>query len=446
MQIITKWNRLNNQTESCYMDVLIVHYHLNPGGVTKIIEAQIKALKNAGSLTKIAVLCGNSNKTTLLSGISVKENHLLDYHIPSSELPEQKTRLSDIVSLILENTTKSTVIHFHNPNLGKNPLLTAAVYKLAKAGFAVVNHCHDFAEDRPANIALLDKVIPKVTGAAVSEILYPDFHGYHFVVINSCDYNRLIKQGISESRVHLLQNPVLPPDQAMVVTAERKELLKQKLGLDPGKMLCTYPVRVIRRKNIGEFILLAMIHSGAANFVVTLPPRNPEEILHYNRWKQFCLKNAIDIKFEAGETIDFKELLEISDFCVTTSIKEGFGMVFLEPWLVGTPVIGRSIPCVIQDLQRTGLEFPRLYDAIVVDERQGDFKDFDPEQQENFIAGIMKNPEKKLKLLNDNPFIKSFLEYIPGEIIKKNRDIVLERFSINQYGKELLGIYSEISQ
>jgi glycosyltransferase involved in cell wall biosynthesis len=428
------------------MDVLIVHYHLNPGGVTNIIESQIKALKNTGSLSKIALLCGNSNKTTHLSGISVKENQLLDYHIPSSALPEQKSRLSAIVSLIIKNTAKSTVIHFHNPNLGKNPLLTAAVYMLAKAGFAIVNHCHDFAEDRPANVDLLDRVIPEVTGTTVNEVLYPNYRSYHFVVINSCDYKRLIKQGISGNRVHMLQNPVLPPDYSSVVTAERKKFLKQKLGLDPGKLLCTYPVRVIRRKNIGEFILLAVIFSGKAGFVVTLPPRNPEEILYYNRWKEFCQENAIDVIFEAGETIDFKELLAISDFCVTTSIKEGFGMVFLEPWLVGTPVIGRSIPCVIQDLQQSGLEFPRLYGSIIVNERDTDFKDFDPDQQENFIAGIMKSPEKKLKLLNDNPFIESFLDYIPGEIIRKNRDIVLERFSINQYGKELLGIYSEISQ
>ena len=27
------------------MDVLILHYHLNPGGVTKIIESQIKGLR-----------------------------------------------------------------------------------------------------------------------------------------------------------------------------------------------------------------------------------------------------------------------------------------------------------------------------------------------------------------------------------------------------------------
>ena len=63
----------------------------------------------------------------------------------------------------------------------------------------------------------------------------------------------------------------------------------------------------------------------------------------YNQWINFCNGNEIDIVFEAGKKVNFEKLLRGTDFCITTSYKEGFGMVYLEPWLLDTPVVGRDI-------------------------------------------------------------------------------------------------------
>ncbi len=158
-----------------------------------------------------------------------------------------------------------------------------------------------------------------------------------------------------------MPNPVKANSPKQDVTKEElKNSLCRRLDLDPGLKLCTYPVRAIKRKNLGEFILLAAIFTGKAHFTVTQPPRNPAEIPQYNRWKAFCLDKGIRVKFEAGEMIDYEDLIYISDFCITTSIREGFGMVYLEPWLAGTPVIGRELSCILGRFKKPGYEISKV--------------------------------------------------------------------------------------
>ena len=76
-----------------------------------------------------------------------------------------------------------------------------------------------------------------------------------------------------------------------------------------------------------------------------------------------------------------------SDYCVTTSMMEGFGLTYLEPWLEGIPVIGRNIETCTVDLKRNGLRFPLLYDRFIVPFKgeKTDFKDLDQQQQQQVI-------------------------------------------------------------
>ncbi len=122
-------------------------------------------------------------------------------------------------------------------------------------------------------------------GLSSSEILYPDLPGYHFAVLNSCDFNRVIQKGIPRDKVHLLQNPVSTKSgKSHKIRAE----IISRLGLDNQKKIITYPVRAIRRKNIGEFILLAVIFQDSCQFNITQAPKNPAEVPAYLRWKLFC--------------------------------------------------------------------------------------------------------------------------------------------------------------
>ena len=284
-----------------------------------------------------------------------------------------------------------------------------------------------------------------LSGISSREVLYPDLPGYHFAVLNSCDYKRVLENGVTPDRVHLLQNPVS-------IASRRKYEMKAdivaRLGLDPEKKIITYPIRAIRRKNIGECILLAVLFEGTCQFNITQAPRNPAELPAYMRWKNFCEENKIQVKFETGVIVNHEDLIGISDFCITTSIREGFGMVYLEPWLAGTPVSGRDIPCITDDLRKYKLEFPRLYDRIEVETVTGncDFRDLETGEQENLILRLLKSPREKELILRSNLFLDSLFNDVPPELIRKNRLLIRKHFSTTTYGKRLFTLYKNLSR
>jgi glycosyltransferase involved in cell wall biosynthesis len=193
---------------------------------------------------------------------------------------------------------------------------------------------------------------------------------------------------------------------------------------------------------------MAVLFAEAANFAITLAPLNPVEIPGYERWKSFCDQNSINVMFEASDRVNYKELIAASDFCITTSIREGFGMVYMEPWLAGTPVIGREISCVIGDLKQSGLRFPRLYEKLQVETPLGkkDFKDISVDEQENVILSALKDRGIKKEIFQANAFLDTWLNRFPDDLILNNQKIIRQKFSLEEYGKQLFGFYSEISR
>lgn len=425
------------------MKIAILHYHLHPGGVTRIIELQVRSLSKAIENEEIMILCGSSVSESDFAEVPVIEDNCLLYDESVEVTARFTEKVAMIRSFIIQHAN-GFILHCHNPNLGKNPALTLAIYQLARQGFNIVNHCHDFPEDRPENMQRLNSMIEQ-SGLSLREVLYPDLPGYHFAVLNSCDFNRLLENGVTPARVHLLPNPVS-------VNADRKHEKKAdiiaRLDLDPGKKIITYPIRAIRRKNIGECILLAVLFEETCQFNITQAPKNPVELPAYIRWKNFCEKNKIHVKFETGVIVNHEDLIRISDFCITTSLREGFGMVYLEPWLAGTPVSGRNLPCITDDLRKYSLEFPRLYDRIEVKTDTGcyDFRDLDTRGQENLILGLLGSSREKEIILRSNLFLNSLFNDVGPELIRKNRLIIRKYFSVTNYGKRLFTLYKNVSR
>lgn len=431
-----------------FMEVSIIHHHLNPGGVTRVIESQIAGINSISTETNIKVLCGQANQQVIAHEVPVIIEPALGYSAVSDQ-DEHSHNVNLIMEFLRFHLKGNAVFHFHNPTLGKNPAVTCSAYLLASQGVPVVFHCHDFAEDRIDNLTLLKNTIPAYAKLALNKVLYPDFPNCHFLVLNSCDFSRILNAGIEASKLHLLPNPVVI--QTVLNNThqvERRNKICKILNINPGKKICTYPVRLIERKNPGEFILLATLFQDMAEFVITMPPKNPQEIPQYEFWKVFCNRNGIKIVFEAGDRVNHEELMNISDFCITTSIREGFGMVYLEPWLTGTPVIGRGLPCIIEDLMKQGVVFPRLYDHILVKSGRGivDFKDANREEQADIIQSVMQENPVRKELISLNPFLSAFLSDVDDSIIRENRQVISDRFSIEAYGKELLRIYREVSR
>lgn len=432
------------------MKIFIIHHHLNPGGVTRIIQSQISSLKENYPELKIVLLTGEVSNPEFYKKQNVKVitneklNYLTNTDIKSAEGYDL---LNNLIAFFKEHIKPEDIIHVHNLNLGKNPVMTLALSMLAETGHLLFNHSHDFVEDRPENMKFVQHIIEVLFGRDEKNVLYPGHSNYHYGVLNSFDKKRLQKMGIDEERIALLPNPVHFEKKSDLTKPEAKEKISKELKLDQNKMIITYPVRIIRRKNFGELALFSVLFDNKAHWLVTQPPKNPVEIEPYQEWKNFCHEMSITIVFEAGTKVDFEALLLASDVCITTSMREGFGMVFLEPWLVGTPVMGRNISYVTEDLIESGVEFPMLYDKILV-EVHGEEKDFGTltqEEQMELLTDAVKNDDLRKKITDRNPELEKLFQKVSGKIKDHNKKVITEQYSLKNYSKKLYDIYNQMA-
>jgi glycosyltransferase involved in cell wall biosynthesis len=427
----------------------IIHYHLHPGGVTSIIKSQVESLlKDKNYAVKIFCgYCENPNEYQKPGA------HLLTYpalnYLPEDLEPEDILDLYQYIKEIFKTNIKGAneVLHFHNLNLGKNPVLTHVIYQLATEGFRIVNHTHDFAEDRPDRMEFHDKILGQNFHVDPFDVMYPGYRNYEYITLNSADRERIMDQGIRPEQVTKIPNPVSTNhgsgemDKKKAVTE-----IMEDLNLQSDKKLVIYPVRVIRRKNIGEFILFSVLFGQEAHWLVTQSPKNPVEVKPYEAWKNFCAKHHIPVVFEAGQKTDFSKLMIAADLCLTTSTDEGFGMVFLEPWIYGTQVKGRDIPRVTSDLKADGLEFPLLYRQLRVklDDEMKDFAELTVEEQRDVILKTRNDDLFKAQLIRMNPFIRQLLEKPKDGTLEKNQEIIKSKYSLKNYKEQLDAVYKRL--
>jgi glycosyltransferase involved in cell wall biosynthesis len=382
-------------------------------------------------------------------GVEVRIKPALNYmEMQDYAIETLEAHKKDLSEFLYQNTHRDSLIHVHNLNLGKNPVLTLALSEMAAKGYRLFNHCHDFAEDRPANFEFLKTIIQTKLGRNLQGVLYPSYPNYLFGTLNDFDRKRIIQQGIPESRITHLPNPVHFEPTTNYTKAEAKQAICSILQLDNSKKLITYPVRVIRRKNIGELILLSILFEDQAHWLVTQPPKNPVEIVAYQKWKNLCSTLKVPLVFEAGTRVDFEQLLVASDVCISTSVREGFGMVFLEPWLLNTPVMGRNIDYVTEDLKKSGVYFPLLYDTIRVELNNGmqDFGALNAEGQQEIIEKIRDDEYEKKQIRKMNPQLETLLHPIADSIIEQNKKVIRSKYSLKNYAERLHEIYRKLAK
>ena len=357
--------------------VAVVHYHLNRGGVTRVAANHLLALAAAApeSPPPAAVLLtggraeawGPHAADLEAAGVRVGRPVVagLDYDDlnPGDGAPEPH-RLADRLETALADhgaTRDETVLHVHNHALGKNASLPGAVADLAGSGWRLLLQLHDFAEEfRPANFLRLAEALGPDAN------LYPQAPQLHYAVLNGRDRGVLADLGVPPDRLHFLPNPVADfPPLPNRLAAKRK--LADACGVPVDTRYFCYPVRGIRRKNLGEAVLTAVLERDAV-VGVTLEPRNPAELAFHDRWRAFCADLDLPVRFGTGEAggVGFHENLAAADAVLTTSVAEGFGMVFLEAWLADRPLVGRDLPHVTADFRAEGLELPGLYETLTV--------------------------------------------------------------------------------
>ncbi|MBN2218541.1 MAG: hypothetical protein JW719_14290 [Pirellulales bacterium] len=408
------------------MNLAIVHYHLNRGGVARVIENQLLALDavlDPGEPWRVAILHGgrrhgwNDALAERLRAIDLRlvEVAGLDYDEPADEGSEDNepdrddpmatTQVSpatrqdnfgapgpdstarkhvhasvdmapdahsdtrgngDLVARILGVlgqlgfAPERTVVQIHNHSLGKNVALAAGVGALAGAGYRLLLQIHDFAEDfRPANYRRL--------AARGAETIYPQAAGIHYAVLNGRDREILRAAGVVDERLHWLPNPV-PTLGALPDRTAARQKLESLFGVGPGQRFLLYPIRCIRRKNVGEALLAGVLSPPETVVGLTLAPLNPVEASFHEAWKQTAAQWNLPCRFEVGGpgAMRFEENVSAADAMITTSVAEGFGMVMLESWPAGRAVVGRDLPEITTDFTGAGLRLDWLWDRLSV--------------------------------------------------------------------------------
>ena len=306
--------------------LVFLHYHLRPGGVNTVIEHQARALRAAGH--RVVVASGEPDDSGRWRDIEVVVDPALGY---ASAPPDDATihRLADK----LTSLSSGGVLHVHNPYLGKNTSYPRLMRRLVENGCPLVFHQHDFAENGRDDLLAR---FPDRTD------WYPVASNAAWLVLSPDDDAILAAAGIPARALHVMPNPVVAPD----------------LPASPTEAgLFWYPTRGLRRKNLGEIVLLAALAPRGVRFATSQRPDNPSHAAIHDAWAARADALGLPVTFAASPTARPAR-------AVTTSIQEGFGYAFAEPWLAGLPVCGRLLPAATRQLRDAGLNFPACYTAL----------------------------------------------------------------------------------
>jgi hypothetical protein len=516
------------------MKLAIIHYHLNRGGVTRVIENQLLALDT--------VLEGEPpwDAAVLYSGrrqgwnqdlpASLKNVRLTLHEVPALDYDDQGgsaavgRQLPEALRQI-GFTPAESVLHVHNHALGKNVRLPEVLGRLAAAGFALLLQIHDFPEDfRPANYRRLRDAFAVRRGsltpsaargpvrrAATTQIaddlaaeLYPQAPHIHYAVLSGRDHRILRSAGVCASRLHRLPNPVpqidhLPPTKASLrrpllrsgARPPARRRLAKEFGIAEHQRLILYPVRCIRRKNVGESLLYSALAPPETVVGLTLPPLSPAELPIYDAWKRLAAELNLPCRFELGVpgALTLAENLAAADMICTTSLAEGFGMVFLESWLAGRPLLGRDLPEITRDFTEVGIRLDWLHPQLRVpvewvgidafrrttlqayrrtlavylqDEPQGlprlleartadglvDFADLDETLQQQVLRSVVGSRQNRGRVLQCNEWIGRALSISRdevAEVVEANARAIRQHFSLIPSGRRLLDLYRQIA-
>ena len=290
------------------MKIAYIHYHLKTGGVTTVLRQQVEAI---GDNCQSLVIAGSSPEIDFPAKTAVIPE--LGYTRPNQE-PFDPADVADSIIRTISSAFGGDcdVLHVHNPTLAKNKHFLQILSQLQRRNINLFLQIHDFAEDGRPLAYYRDEYISDC----------------HYGVLNSRDYDILLNAGLKPEGLHIIPNMVNP------VRGLRQDT-------PPGDFVL-YPIRAIRRKNIGEAILLALFFEHGEKLTITLPPNSPADIMSYRNWKSFVAKHSLPIEFDAGVKKDFKGLVQRAKFLITTSITEGFGFSFLEPWVYDKLLWGKK--------------------------------------------------------------------------------------------------------
>ena len=357
------------------MNIVILHCHFQRGGVTQVVENHVRFLKNCEQIDRVFLVSGprigGLSNQTLSSTVQLNAPGF-DYDSQPWDADQNRLRAEqmskDLLGLLAAHELKpdDTVLHWHNHSLGKNTAAPLVINQLAKMGWSLLLQVHDFAEDnRPENYLRLISASGATNKYELDQFLYPRSGKIEYTALTDGDTQTLSGIGCDAST---LFNSVTLPNGDEIDQEAALAKVRSVFDLPDHAKWTLYPVRGIRRKNVGEWLLLTQMLPEGWYSGLTLRPTTPVETASYVRWEELASTVAPQAVFDAGhhEQLSFADNLSASCMVLSTSVAEGFGMTFLEPWLAGRSVVARRLPGVTSDFEQAGVNLNSFYDSIPI--------------------------------------------------------------------------------
>jgi glycosyltransferase involved in cell wall biosynthesis len=364
-----------------YRHLVVVHYHLRPGGIRRVIELALPHIAQAApdSLSAIVLATGEKPEpdwreivTRSLPGTPVHffcepAFRYLSEQRSSPEVIRGKVR-SALDRLAQIFSPAETLFWAQNLGVGRNLILSDELAKLsARSGLALLSHHHDlWFENRWARWSEM-RTCGFRSLAAVARASFAAKARVCHVTINKLDYAVLSKHLGSQAKcLPNLSERGGRPSRARIRAA--RDWMKTHLGDDCPVWI--FPTRFLRRKNLAEAVLLARWLRPEGWFVTTAGVSSREEQNYAQRLESTALREKWKTRFRVLDANNsappIEDIVMASEVMLLTSAQEGFGLPYLEAAAFGKPLIARHLPNVVPDLQELGFSFPHLYEEILI--------------------------------------------------------------------------------
>lgn len=406
------------------MKLVIVHYHLRPGGIRRIIELATPHLVREAPrpITRVVLATGqpadrqwHDQFSQQLPGVPVEVfversfNYLSEQRgAPQSIAAHIRRALEE---LLTDADAGNCLVWAHNLGVGRNLLLTRELASAcAERGIPLVSHHHDWwIDNRWARWPEMRRFGFR-TLAAPARAVFPEQGRVLHAAINHADAS-ILSRHFHDSALWQPNLTEFAPSLSAARVRAAHRWLRTKLAHDDAPVWLL-PCRTLRRKNIAEALLLTRWLRSEAWLVVTGAASSTDEspyfralecAAHKRHWRLRLGVLAGDESRKPGVA----DLLAASEAVLLTSIQEGFGLPYLEAAAAQRPLIARRLPNIAPDLNRFGFRFPQAYEEILVTPDLFNWRSERARQQELFRDWCVMMPAIARKLVSASPVLVS---------------------------------------
>ncbi|MFT4311890.1 MAG: glycosyltransferase [Candidatus Woesearchaeota archaeon] len=406
------------------MKLGFMHYTFAKDGVYTVVKNNIEGLQHLGMDNICLLAQGIDPSLCLPKNINTKNVNLLQTgsHAPRVIADQLHEKTRDLDTVIIEN-----------PTLGIFPHATLGFLRFAReTNKTVVFRAHDLLHKRKEQY----QQRYEEAGGNI-DTMYPE--NTPVLALTQHDATHLHRLGVKD--VHVLANSLNSQDfQRRHTYGQTRDFLHRRAGIPHDAHIVFYPGRLIPRKNFEHAIAYAkaLEQDGKdAFFLSTLPGEEPYASHLKKYLQEINVTHAIG-SFHAHldrSSFTLADVYHASDYALTTSLNEGFGYNFLEPWLADVPILGRDLPDQTRDFQNSGLDLSHLNQPSF-------YEGFD------FIPGYKKRMEF-FRAVASRKQLQSFVADLESQketamsAREQNKQAILQQYHHVTKAQELLDIIAK---